>query len=791
MKLIPPSFSCSRWLPAVGGLCLGLGAWQQAAAVTALGVGEPSPAAGVAAQVPVSLSSDVAAVALQADVQFNDALYTVSDALAGTQPDGVQVQSRVVEPGLLRVVVFHRSSGAMGNEVVFKVPLTAKAGVVADDPVVITNIIVAGQGGGALSTTLMPKVRLLGLRDNQRVNGRQGVELTVNATATAGTITKVEYYVGGVLVGEGAGANFSYLWQPGASGPFEITAVAYDSNGLIASTRTIPVIINHVGTYVGPVLGSYFGLVRGSPFSFANDGYVTMTSTVTGNFTLKMLAGGKTYTGSGKFSTEGNATLTISRGKNITPLTVVLAHSSTPPVDQIHGRVADGPFANGKFTGNTFATEFTVDRLVWNTRTRPAPQNGAYTLLLPAADDAATAGAPLGAGHGTVTVGKDGTAKLAGSLADGTAVTASSWLSKDGVWPVYASLYANKGVMLGNVEYASTPGVSDMEGALTWMRSADAKAALFKPGFTTTVDAVGARYTKPAALTRMIPLKNVGGNLSLFLTDGGLTGPIERLATLTAANTAVVPLQDADQSTLAFTAATGLFSGSFFHPVTQAKLTFKGAVLQPQGLFSGYFLAGTQGGGVTLSANDDFPPAPADAGALGVAPLPVVRVTTPAANSTLKAVVGNVVQVKGTATDKQGITSVQVQVLHNGVLSAPAAATGTTAWTFDIPVPADDGGHYAVFVSATDGAGHKSEVATTQFWAPLKSGLTVAVSGPGKVTNGFLGVSQRDVGKLVTLTATPNAKKKFLGWSGSVSSTSPKLTILMKAGTSLQANFGD
>jgi len=769
-------------------------------AATSLGVREPSPAGLSSGQVPVALATDVAAVAMQADVLFDDALYTASDATDGTQPEGVQVQSRLIEPGRLRVVVHHRSSGALGSDVIFQIPLTAKAGVVSDDPIVLTDFIVAGQGGGTLTTSLLPKVRLVKLRDGQNINGRLGIELSATASATAGTISKVEYYVGGVKVGEGAGANFAFMWTPATSGPFEVVAVAFDSNGQQASTRTIPVIVTHVGTFAGTVLGNYFGLVRGPQFSFANDGYVTMTSTTTGNFTLKLLTGGKTWSSSGKFDTNGNATVSIKRGTGIANLTIVLAHSSTPPVDQIHGRVADGPFAAGKFSGNTFETEFTVDRVVWKLKTREAAQNGPYTMLMPAHDDAATQNAPLGTGYGTVAVGKDGSAKLAGSMPDGTAVTASSFLSKDGVWPVYASLYANKGLIMGSLNFADLEDISDFDGPLTWMRPADAKAAMFKAGFLTETDAVGSRFVKPTVNKRLFPLSNFGGNSLLFLNDGGLTTDLTRLVTLSAANKAIVPLQDADAATLVPAPTTGLFTGSFLHPALQKATPIKGAVLQKQQLTAGYFLAGPLGGDMRYAANPALAPVTADAGPIGTAPLPTVTITAPAANAVAK-LVGGAVVVTGKAVDKQGIASVQVQVLHNDVLSpaTPAtigtvvAASGTSNWTYNIPIGVGEGGLYILFVKSVDTLGQQSEVLTVPFLVPLKSALTVAVNdaSKGSVSTGFLGSTQRDVGKLVSITATPKAKKKFLGWSGAVVSTSPKITVLMKVGTSLTANFGD
>lgn len=762
-------------------------------AATSLGVQEPVPGQ-TTAQVPILMNTDVTAVAMQADILYDESLYTVSDALLGVQPEGVRVESQVIEPGTLRVVVYHRKSSAMGSNVLFQVPLTALAGSVESDPVVITNFKVAGPGGAGVATSLQPKVRLVGLKDGQTVNGRLGIEFSAIASAAEGSISKVDYFVGGERVGTGSGSNFAFRWQPPTSGPFEIVAVAYDSNGVESSTRTIPILVTHVGTFNGAVLGTYAGLVRGQGFSFGNDGYVSMTTTTAGAFTLKLMTGGKTFSSKGTFDAQGNAVVSVPRAKGQAALTVVLAQSSSTAVEQIHGRVADGTFSavTGKFSGNSFETEFTVDRVVWNAKSRPATMAGNYTILLPAEAGAGVQGAPLGTGFATASVTTAGVVKVSASLADGTKATASSWVSKDGFWPVYASLYKNLGVLMGQLDFTSLEGISDVEGPLKWKRPADPKAAMFKPGFETTLDSVGGLFTKPAANQRLVPLANEGGNASLFLSEGGLGDePIVRRSTVSAANKVVVPLQGEDRSAVTLTSASGLMAGSFFHPDTQKSVKFQGVVLQPQGLFGGYFLAGSQGGDVVLAPRVDRPPQTGDEAPLGTAPLPVVKIISPAANSTLKSVVGSVVQVKGTAADKQGISKVSYQILHNGELSAVATATGTAAWSFDISVPEGEGGLYAVHVKAEDTAGNESEVATAQFWTPLKKPLVVSVSGPGTVAKGFEGSSEREVGKLLTISAKPNAKKRFLGWTGSVVSSSPNITVLMKEGTSLQANFGE
>ena len=87
----------------------------------------------------------------------------------------------------------------------------------------------------------------------------------------------------------------------------------------------------------------------------------------------------------------------------------------------------------------------------------------------------------------------------------------------------------------------------------------------------------------------------------------------------------------------------------------------------------------------------------------------------------------------------------------------------------------------------------QSEVLSVPFLIRLKRALVLAVNdaAKGKVSAGFLGSIQLDVGKTLSVTATPAAKRKFLGWTGSVVSSAPTITVLMKVGTTLRANFGD
>src|SRR5437879_5017384 len=86
-----------------------LGAWlalaSSAFSVTTLTVGELELAGDKNATVPVEFSSDAGVAAVQMDVLFDPAAYTAASATPGTLPDSFRVDSHLVEPGRLRVVV--------------------------------------------------------------------------------------------------------------------------------------------------------------------------------------------------------------------------------------------------------------------------------------------------------------------------------------------------------------------------------------------------------------------------------------------------------------------------------------------------------------------------------------------------------------------------------------------------------------------------------------------------------------------------------------------------------------
>jgi len=755
----------------------------QAFAVTTLTVGELELQDVQNASVPVEFHSDASVSALQMDALFDSAAYTGSTATPGTLPATFRVDSFLVEPSRLRVVVGAANNGALVDGTIFQVPLTAVNAFASGFPVVLTNFALSNESGVAVQGFLAPRVRLLGLTADAKISGKNGITLSVEVNATGGNVARVEYYVGGTKVGESTSAPFSFTWSPIGSGPFVIQAIAYDSNGLMTGSRSIPVVITNVGTEA--IKGVYAGLARTSPFIPAGSGSIQFLTTATSAFSVKLFLDGKRYGQKGNFAADGTAALRFDRGKKLAALTLTLQQYTTNLIDQIAGQLTDGTLNGSVIENSTFIADVVADRTLWRVGTREPAQKGRYTIVLPAASDAGTSGASLGDGVGTAKVKSSGTVTSNFVLADGTKASQGTFLTKDGRWHLFAVPIGTKGVMLGDLDFADNAGVSDFAGQIDWFRPAQ-KAAPFKEGFQTSIDAVGSKYDVPEKFERVLSLANVAGNARFTAEDGGLAAPFERLLTINSTNVVSLLGSDAARLGLKIDAKMGMITGSFIHPTTGKTAPVIAVAFQKQDLAHGFFGGGAQGGGVTVDPNPNFPP-PINSLPQGAKALPTVNFVGPKEGARVNAPAA--VVFRGTAKGKKPIITVRYQLVYAGVPGALQLATGTASWTASIQPAAMAGGFYKIFVKATDNSGNESDVVARTVFYVVPTPLTVTIVGSGEVTKGFNGTTSRDVGATYTITAKSQAGHRFKGWTGSITSSAPTITFTMVEGFDLQANF--
>jgi uncharacterized repeat protein (TIGR02543 family) len=230
-----------------------------------------------------------------------------------------------------------------------------------------------------------------------------------------------------------------------------------------------------------------------------------------GSYTGSLLIGGGTHSLSGTFSLEGLATNRIVReaGAGGT-IVVTMALASSNGIPGVSGTVV-GP----DWTANLLAG------LASNAM--PAAE---YTLLLlPDTNSLPPTNSPGGDGYGLIT-NKAGAVKIAGALADGTAISQGTVVLPDGYVPIYDSLYSGKGLLLGWINLDLTN--ADLVG-LTWIHP-PTKSGLYQDGFTnilTTAQILLTVWTNLPARTEY----PVSLTISPVIEQAGTTNP----ATLTTA----------------------------------------------------------------------------------------------------------------------------------------------------------------------------------------------------------------------------------------------------------------
>jgi hypothetical protein len=427
--------------------------------------------------------------------------------------------------------------------------------------------------------------------------------LTVNTVATAPVITTQP---ASKTVNAGANVTFSvvvtgssplsYQWKKGGTDiPGATTSsltlnnvqtndagsyLVMVSNAVGSVTSAEAVLTVQPSTTVTFAAGSFNGLFSDpNGASPQSSGSVTLKMTATGKFTGKLLRGGVRSSLSGQFDLDGHAQKTIP-SVQMQPVTVDLQVDMADP-DRLTGTVS-----NDTFTANLLA-----DRAGFDGRQNLAPQAGRYTVAIDGNEDESPT-TPRGYGFGTVTVNSAGVIRLAATLADATKLTQSVALSKNGDWPLFGSLYAGNGSIMSWAKFAETTS-EDIGGEVVWVKPAVPRAKLYPIGFTFSTALHGSRYQ---AANKVLSFSN--GQLTL--EGGGLQDDIVNQITLGDGNR--VTNLSSNKLNLAFSAATGLFSGRVADPGSSTAIPFKGAVLQKQNVGFGWFPGlNSQSGEVTLS----------------------------------------------------------------------------------------------------------------------------------------------------------------------------------------------
>jgi hypothetical protein len=350
------------------------------------------------------------------------------------------------------------------------------------------------------------------------------------------------------------------------------------ANGGVNFSTGIPVEIVVPTNPFLSIGGSYNGLFHETnQINNDSSGYFNLTITSAGVASGRIILK-KVYPFSTHFFADGSTQFSISRGTNLPPLAVSLQLDTTNGTDQIFGTVSDG----------SWTATLIGDRGTFNVYTNLAPQTGSYTMFL----DGSTNGlSPAGQGYAVVKVSSVGKISLTGKLADGTAISQSAVLSKNGIWPLYISRYNGNGSLLGWISFVDETG-TDFTGDISWIKTGAAGGTRYPAGFTNEPAVIGSTYIVPDISSPVLSLTNAVSVLS----GGGLTAPLTNTM-----NFLLSTGGDAKQLSFTINVNNGFLSGSFLHPVTKLKTGISGAVFQKSPSAGGFFLRPTESGAFVLT----------------------------------------------------------------------------------------------------------------------------------------------------------------------------------------------
>jgi hypothetical protein len=387
------------------------------------------------------------------------------------------------------------------------------------------------------------------------------------------------------------GRSFTMTAKPGAGSVFSNWVDGAGSlltNGValkFVMQSNLVLRANFIPNPFRPGAGNYAGLFydTNGAVTVSNAGYISASVTKAGKLTAKLQVGAVAYSLSGQLS------LTSGWGTNVikgAPGMGAWLQLSLDGRDEITGQLSN----------KLWSAEITANRAVYS-KTNVAPLAGRYTLVIPGGEDPANL--PGGHGAAAVNVSSVGAVSVSGILGDGTAVTESTVVSKEGQWPFYRAFYSGRGILIGWITFTNDPTTtSDMEGVVSWIKPGKTGTKLYPNGFdwpydSETNNAFGSTFTNRTPLLSwtngVAILEN--GNLAQGITNGLNFGNAGKV---TGTNKLNLKITTSGNNA-------GLFKGSVVNPVTGKRITVNGALLQKQDVGYGSFLGTNQSGSVSLA----------------------------------------------------------------------------------------------------------------------------------------------------------------------------------------------
>jgi len=513
---------------------------------------------GVIRPPPTNTPPVISAIANQSttqDVAIAAIPFTISDQ--ESPASSLTLSASSSNPTLIPTgnIVF---GGSDGDRTVSLTPAAGKSG---------TANITLTVGDGAATTSTTFAVNVISITSRQLALSQEG----------QGTISPP---MGSSIT---AGRTYTLTAKPGPGQEFAGWTGSINSDSAVIKFVANSNIVLHAKFVPSPfVLGTYNGLFsEDSGVNQNSSGSFSVTVSAHGIYSGKVQLGANKLSFKGKFNLQCTSSNSIAR-KLAAPLAIQLRLGTNSETDQMFGQLVD----------NGWSATMTGDRARFSSMTNPCPFAGSYTMIIPG--QSGDASKPAGHGYGTVKVSTSGQTIFAGVLGDGTKVMQSTALSKNGVWPLYASLYVGQGSVLSWMTFANHAS-DDLSGTLSWIKLPVMTSRYYPGGFTTEVMASGSTFVKPVSTDDLIinvpngVVDFSGGNLSSDFSNDISLGLSSKVTN-----------HGANKLSMAFTTTTGLYKGTVVDPTSGATLPFAGAVFQKTQLGYGSLMGANQSSSVVV-----------------------------------------------------------------------------------------------------------------------------------------------------------------------------------------------
>jgi cyclophilin family peptidyl-prolyl cis-trans isomerase len=310
------------------------------------------------------------------------------------------------------------------------------------------------------------------------------------------------------------------------------------------------------------IAGTYYAVFFATNIATNNAGFFRLTLGKSGIISGILQFPNITYTVDDQLGPSGEVQLR----DTATDLSFYLRFDLTEGSDTISGYVYSlGTYAY--YTGYRAVTQLPTNTVA-----------GKYILDLETITNQAASG-PTNDGYATLSVGSTGSLTLAGTLADNSTFSEGVGVSKDGVWPVYATLYSGHGLLIGwETNVIGPDGSAGSTGTLYWVK-APTRDTYYTNGLNLEIASTGTNYIAPVPGTQY-QVTFAGGSISETLSNVLSVG----------ASGQFVPAPNAPDKLAISLSAAGVITGTIYNPADNKTLPIRGAFSSPTLGGSGFVL---------------------------------------------------------------------------------------------------------------------------------------------------------------------------------------------------------